>query len=692
MSKAGPNNRLEMQSSPYLRQHAHNPVDWQPWDDAALAEARARDVPILLSIGYSACHWCHVMAHESFEDEATAALMNQAFVNIKVDREERPDLDRIYQLAQQMITGHGGGWPLTVFLTPGDQAPFFAGTYFPPESRHGMPAFRDILSRVSRYYTEHREALRAQRPQVEAALASLMPPAPAADQVLDPAPLAALRNEMGRAFDGTWGGFGRAPKFPHATALESCLRAWARSRNGQEPDLQALYMTSLTLTRMAEGGLQDQLGGGFFRYSTDDHWSIPHFEKMLYDNALLLPLYAQSAIATGEELFAQVARATARFLLRDLRDAHGGFQAALDADGPGGEGAHYLFTAPAVREALPVELAEPFVRRHGLDREPNFEGRWHLRICEPLESLASETGLTPDALAGRLEEARRRLFDMRLTRPAPSRDDKVLTAWNGLAIKGLAIAARVLGDPTLEQAATAAVDRLRSLAFRDGRLLACSVDGKAYLPAYLDDHAFLAAGLLELLQCRWRGEDLAFLVALLDLMLEHFEDPSGHGFCFTADDHERLLVRSRGFADESVPAGNAVAAAVFDKAGCLLGEPRYLAATRRTLIAGFAAMNQAPLAHAALINALEDHLAPPEVVIIRGEAASAAQWHEQLSHLYAPSRVLLCIPDDAAGLPASLAARVASGPVCAWRCTPSACSAPFTELAALVQALQAVGE
>jgi uncharacterized protein YyaL (SSP411 family) len=377
MQRGNHRNRLAAETSPYLRQHAANPVDWYPWGAEALGLAQHTGRPILLSIGYTACHWCHVMAHESFESEETAALMNAHFVNIKVDREERPDLDRVYQLAQHLLTGRGGGWPLTMFLTHDNQRPFFGGTYFPPEPRYGMPSFAQLLTHVADYYRDHLEQLRGSAGAVVQALGQLEPP-PAADALaLDEAPLRNCRVQLARSFDGEWGGFGGAPKFPHSPLVQRTLRDWHGSAAGEAPDLHALYMATLTLTRMADGGLFDQLGGGFYRYSVDGQWAIPHFEKMLYDNALLLGAYAEAACATGERLFAEVAHRTADWLLAELRAPGGGFYSSLDADAAGVEGSYYVWDAQAVRAALPEDEYGVFAMRYGLDRPPNFEAREH---------------------------------------------------------------------------------------------------------------------------------------------------------------------------------------------------------------------------------------------------------------------------------------------------------------------------
>jgi hypothetical protein len=681
-------NRLADETSPYLLQHAANPVDWYPWGEAALLAARRADRPILLSIGYSACHWCHVMAHESFEDAATAALMNELFINIKVDREERPDLDKIYQTAQQLITHGNGGWPLTMFLTPG-QVPFFGGTYFPKQARYGMPAFGDLLRRVAEYYRGHGAEISAQAGELAQTLAALEPAAVAEDTAIDAAPLREGRAALERAFDPQSGGFTRAPKFPHATAIERCLRHWHGTSAKIAPDLKSLYMASLTLKRMAEGGIYDQLGGGFARYSVDGEWMIPHFEKMLYDNGALLCEYARAHLATGEPLFARAAAETADWLLRDMRSPHGGFYSSIDADSEGHEGRFYVWTRAEVQGRLSPDEYASFSRRFGLDREPNFEGQWHLRVTEPLDTLAAALG---GSAAAHIDAARAKLLAVRNVRVWPGRDEKVLTSWNALAIKGLAVAARVLHRPDLAAAATHAVDFLRRNLWRDGRLLATFKDGRAHLGAYLDDYAFLADALLELLQTRWRTADLDFARQLADVLLEQFEDwpgiPARGGFFFTASDHEKLIHRSKTFSDESVPAGNGVAASALCRLGYLLAEPRYLEAARRTLRAGWPMLSEYPMAHMSLLNALEDYIAPLQILIIRGHADDAQHWSRELGRLYAPARMILAIPADAIGLPEALAAKpaAASGTV-AYLCTGTTCMEPMSELDALATQL-----
>jgi uncharacterized protein YyaL (SSP411 family) len=678
-------NHLAEETSPYLLQHANNPVEWYPWGETALARAKREDKPILLSIGYSACHWCHVMAHESFEDPGTAAVMNELFINIKVDREERPDLDKIYQVAQQMLTHGPGGWPLTMFLAPEKQEPFFGGTYFPKEPRFGMPAFGDLLRRVAQYYRQEKAQIVSQNAQLEAVLAQLVPQ-PVRGVVLDESPLSQARAALEQSFDADFGGFTRAPKFPHPNSIERCMRHWYRSSSNASPDLKALYMGSLTLTRMAEGGLYDQLGGGFARYSVDGAWMIPHFEKMLYDNAQLLCEYSRAHLATGEALFARISHETADWVLRDMRSPEGGFYSSLDADSQGHEGKFYVWTPSEVSALLTAQEYAAFAPRFGLDRPANFEGQWHLHTHASIDDIAAALNLSPEAVNAGIDAARAKLLKTRDLRIWPARDEKILTAWNALMIKGLAIASRVLKRPDLAEAASTAVDFVRRHLWRDGRLLASYKDGRAPLRAYLDDYAFLADALLELLQTRWRSSDLEFARQLAEVLLEQFADPHDGGFFFTAADHEKLIHRSKSFGDESLPSGNGVAASVLCRLGYLLGELRYLDAAERTLQAAWSGIQEYPQAHMSLVNALEDFLSSMQILVIRGAPASAAQWARDLGSLYAPTRMIFAIPEDAE-LPAALEPKRAQGETVAYLCRGMTCSAPLTNLEEIASAL-----
>ena len=678
-------NHLAEETSPYLLQHADNPVEWYPWGEAALRKAEQENKPILLSIGYSACHWCHVMAHESFEDLGTAALMNELFINIKVDREERPDLDKIYQVAQQMLTHGSGGWPLTMFLTPRQQ-PFFGGTYFPKEPRYGLPAFRDLLRRVAQYYREQGEEIAAQNEQLQAALAAIVP-RPDTGAVLDGSAMAQARAALEKSFDGTFGGFSGAPKFPHSSSIERCMRQWYATSAAPKPDLKALYMATLTLTRMAEGGLFDQLGGGFARYSVDGAWMIPHFEKMLYDNGQLLCEYARAHLATGEALFAKVAHETADWVLRDMRSAAGSFYSSLDADSEGHEGKFYVWRRDEVQSLLTPREYSAFSARFGLDRSANFEGEWHLHTYASLDDIAGALKESTQTVAELIEAARSKLLKARNLRVWPARDEKILCSWNALMIKALSLASRVLSRPDLAEAAGTAVDFIRHHLWRDGRLLATYKDGRAHLPAYLDDYAFLADALLELLQTRWRSSDLDFARQLAEVLLDQFEDKADGGFFFTAKDHEQLIHRSKTFADESVPSGNGVAASMLTRLGFLLGETRYLDAAERTLRAAWTGIKDYPQAHMSLVNALEDFLSALQILVVRGEASSAAHWASVLGKLYAPTRMIYAIPDDAQ-LPPALAAKRPGETTVAYLCSGMTCSAPLENLEEVTRALK----
>jgi len=672
-------NLLAQETSPYLLQHADNPVAWRPWNAAALEEARRDDKPILLSIGYSACHWCHVMAHESFEDPATAAAMNDLFVNIKVDREERPDLDKIYQLAHQILTGRGGGWPLTVFLTPQDLAPYFAGTYFPKTPRYGMPAFTEMLQQVSDFYRHQRADITEQHGRLLQILQQIGTTAPDASP-FDAVPLDVARNQLSTSYDSVNGGFGSAPKFPHPTHIERLLHHWATTAVAGNPDHGALDMARTTLIKMADGGIYDQLGGGFCRYSVDDQWMIPHFEKMLYDNGPLLALAAQAWQISGDELFRRVAGETAEWVMREMQSPEGGYYATLDADSEGEEGKFYAWTREEIRSLVDEDDFALFARRYGLDSTPNFEHQWHLHVFHDLSELAQEFSVSVDAVQERLDGVRRLLFDIRQERVHPGRDEKIIASWNGLMIKGMAVAGGVLDAPAYLASAERALDFIRSNLWHDGRLRAVYKDGRARFPAYLDDYVFLMDGILALLQARWRDGDLDFAVELAEAILAHFQDQHNGGFFFTADNHEQLIHRPKPLTDEATPSGNGIAATVLGRLGHILGESRYLDAAERTLRAAWSAVTNLPYAHDALLSALEDQLYPPQLIVVRGEPAALKEWQARLNYHYAPRRIALAIPNDATELRGTLAHCIPRGEVCAYVCSGTSCSEPISAL------------
>jgi len=674
-------NRLAAAASPYLRQHADNPVDWYPWGPAALDRARLEGKPILLSIGYSACHWCHVMAHESFEDPAVAAEMNERYVNIKVDREERPDLDQIYQTAHALLTRKSGGWPLTMFLTPAG-APFYAGTYFPKEGRYGLPGFLELLPRVARAYHQQGEAIVQQTRRLAEAMGSLEPSAGAAAGLPARAPGVALA-ELKASFDPVNGGFGGAPKFPHPAELEFCLRAY-----GMAGDADALAVVRTTLARMAEGGIQDHLGGGFFRYSVDAEWTIPHFEKMLYDNGPLLALYADLARASGDAAFGDVARNVVGWMTREMQAGDGAWLASLDADSEGEEGRFYVFSPDEAQGAMSPSEWAAAAPHFGLDGPPNFEGsRWHLRVAAPLPTVADRLGITlPDAQT-RLAGAKAALFALRETRVRPATDDKVLAAWNALAIGGLARAARAQRQPRWADLAEAAVDAVRATMWRDGRLYATRRDSAPGLPGYLDDHAFMLAALLEVMQTRFRPQDWTFACELADALLVHFEDRDKGGFWFTSHDHERLFHRTKPGRDNATPSGNGVAAQALIALAHLASESRYLEAAERAVRVFAPTLAQAPGGHTTLLAALEDLEVPPSFVVLAGDPAETAAWQEALEAKFRPGvRVFDLGPVDAPPPPLVKGRRPARGAV-GWVCRGTTCLPPVASVDDILRAL-----
>ena len=671
-------NALINETSPYLLQHAHNPVEWYPWGAAALEKACRENKPILLSIGYSACHWCHVMAHESFEDPETARLMNRLFVNIKVDREERPDIDKIYQTAHSLLTQRSGGWPLTVFLTPDDKVPFFAGTYFPNEPRHGMPSFRDLMQRVHDFLTDNDADIRKQNSTLINALQSMHQGDPA--ETLNPLPLDTARQQLEQSFDEREGGFGSAPKFPHPSNIERLLRHWAGApTTAGTSDQRALHMAVFSLEKMAHGGMFDQLGGGFCRYSVDDQWMIPHFEKMLYDNGALLALYAEAFAATGNPLFRRICQQTADWVMRDMQAAEGGYYSSLDADSEGEEGKYYVWTPAAVKEILGENDYIIFARRYGLDRAANFEGHWNLHVFHTRAELAQAFSMDEAEIGQADQRARLKLLEQRVQRVPPGRDDKILTSWNGLMIRGMAIAGRHLDQPDWVASAERALDFIYQTLWKDGRLLATCKDGRAHLNAYLDDYVYLIDGILELLQVRWRAQDLSFAIELAEVVLKHFQDPEG-GFFFTSDDHEALIQRPKPTHDDATPSGNGIAAKVLGRLGHLLGESRYLQAAENTLKALWPGIQSMPHGHASLLLALEESLFPFQTVIIRGADAATADWQLLATRPYAPRRFTLTIPETADKLPGQLGERAPIGETVAYVCSGHTCSAPITAI------------
>ena len=676
-------NRLSGESSLYLRQHAENPVDWYPWGEEALARARDEDRPILLSIGYSSCHWCHVMAHESFEDEGTAAVMNELFVCVKVDREERPDVDALYMQATLSLAGQGG-WPMTVFLTP-DGRPFYAGTYFPPTARGGLPAFSDLCRAIAGAYRSRRDDVESQAAEVARRLgaAAARPPSeePLEAQILDDAVVG-----LARIFDPVEGGFGGAPKFPPSLALEFLLlRLWRRP-----DDLHTREMVELTLGKMAAGGMYDQVGGGFHRYSVNGHWLVPHFEKMLYDNVLLARDYVLAHRVTGSPEHRRVAEETLDYLLREMRRPDGGFAAAQDADSPGGEGAFFVWTPQDLERLLTPEQARAATVRYGVRPEGNFEGASILHVVAPMSEVEREVG--PGA-ATLLAEARAALYAARSERPAPARDDKVVTAWNGLAIAAFADAGVVLGRPDYVAAAEAAAGFVLGALVVDGRLRRVHTRAGAAHLGQLDDHADLCHGLLRLYEATASPRWLTAARELADQMIALFADPVGGGFFYSGSDGEALLARTRELEDHPTPAGNSQAAHVLLRLSDLTGESALAEHAVGALRMVRGEMSRFPQAFGTALIALDHHLSDTREIAIAGApddprtAALARAAREGAGPFDA---IAVGDPADPAAAEAAplLAARpLVDGAPAAYVCRRSTCQAPVTDPADLVAAL-----
>ncbi len=668
-------NRLVLERSPYLLQHAHNPVDWWPWGEAAFQEARRLGRPVFLSVGYSTCHWCHVMERESFEDDAIARVLNGRYVAIKVDREERPDVDQLYMTAVQLLTG-GGGWPMSVWLTP-DGEPFFGGTYFPPRdgARQGMRGFLSILEEVAAVHGSDPERVRATSGSLTAAVRTALAPA-GAPAAAPPGPelIARAVEAVARLYDPAHGGLRRAPKFPSSLPVRLLLRHHRRSG-----DAQALDMAVTTLARMAAGGIHDQLAGGFHRYSTDERWLVPHFEKMLYDNALLALAYAEAWQVTGRPDFARVVRTTLDYVLREMTSPEGGFYSATDADSEGEEGRYFVWTEAEVRALLGPE-ADRFCRFHDVTAGGNWEGVNVLRVPAPDEAEWQ-------ALAG----ARAILLGARARRPAPLRDDKVLASWNGLMISALAFGGRVLAEPRWVAAAARAAEHLLGRMVVGGRLQRSWLGGSAGTPAFLDDHAFLASGLLELFEATFEPRWLAAALDLGEQLTRRFGDPVGGGWYATAEDHERLLVREKPTHDGAEPSGASVALQVVLRLAAFTGDERWREVAGRALRQAAPALEASPLSLTEMLVGLDlatDRVR--EVVLAWPEGDPPPEpLLSVLRRTFLPSRALLGAAEGS-GLtalarlaPAAADKVAAGGRPTAYVCERGACQLPAADPEAL---------
>jgi len=634
-------NRLIHETSPYLLQHAHNPVDWYAWGDEAFQKAQSENKPVLLSIGYSACHWCHVMEHESFENEKIAALMNDLFVSIKVDREERPDLDEIYMNAVQMLTGRGG-WPMTVFLTP-EGKPFYGGTYFPPEDRQGMPGFPRVLTGVAQAYREKPQDVEKSVEQILSAL-KRMSESHDSKATFSPDAVAESAEQISRAYDSDHGGLGHAPKFPNAGVYELFLRHYHQSKN-----LRFLEMVTHTLTKMAQGGIYDHLGGGFHRYSVDERWLVPHFEKMLYDNAQLLRTYAQLYCITGNELFKNVTEETADYLLREMLHGEGGFYSTQDADSEGEEGKFFIWSPQEINAILGEEAGEIFARIYDVSDFGNFEGK---NILHPILSVEQASKLfrkDVKEIAALVADSKEKLFQEREKRIKPFRDEKIITSWNGLVLSGLAEAINISPKRAYVESANRTVQFIFSKMFRDGHLLHTYKDGKAKLLGYLDDYAFLAVGLLDLYETTFDRTQLERAIELADAMLSEFWDEQDGAFFYTGKSHEQLISRAKPVFDASIPSGNSMATHLLLRLYHLTGREDYLKRAEAVLRSYYDAMMSQPFGFAHMLCALDLYLRKPKEIVVIGnrEDTNVAELVNRIHSVYLPNKNLqLAGPDQ----------------------------------------------
>ena len=682
-----PSNRLAGETSPYLLQHRQNPVDWFPWGPEALAKSRAENKPIFLSIGYSACHWCHVMERESFENDAIAAMMNQRFVNIKVDREERPDLDNLYMAAVQAMTGHGG-WPMSVFLTP-DLQPFYGGTYYPPTDSRGMPGFPRVLLSVERAWQERRDEITSAAADMTRQLQATGD-LPSSEGELGLTLLDDAARSLGRMFEPVHGGFGSAPKFPHPMDLRVLIRHHARTG-----DAHALHMVRYTLDKMARGGIYDQLGGGFARYSTDDQWLAPHFEKMLYDNALLTTVYLEAYQLTGDPEYARIARETIDYILGRMTGPEGAFYATEDADSEGVEGKYYVWTLAEIRAVLGADRAATFAAVYDVAEGGNWEHKTILNLPEPINATARRLARDEASLRAELAESRAKLLAVRETRIAPGKDTKVLTSWNGLMLAALAEAAAILHEPRYAEAAgKAAGFLLATMRTPAGRLLRTSKDGQAKLNAYLDDYANLIDGLTRTFEATGDSRWIEAALSLADVMIAEFHDDAKGGFFYVGSSHETLIARQKDAYDNATPSGNAMAATALARLSALTGRSDLDALARSTLQSVHLVMERMPTAAGQSLIALDFLLAPSrEYAVIAGsDRAGFRSALEAIAGKFDPHKVVAPAPraisPELAKLVPLLADRPArDGQVTTYICENFACQAPVVGVAALQAAL-----
>ena len=662
-------NRLKKEKSDYLLQHADNPVDWYPWSDEAFLIAEQEDKPVMLSIGYSACHWCHVMAHESFEDDATAEIMNKNFINIKLDKEERPDLDKIYQMSQTIITGKTGGWPLTVFMTP-KKFPFFAGTYFPNTERHGLPSFKDILIRVNDFYIDQKRDIELQNIQIKNIFNNLNKSKESKNIINDDL-MEKVKNELLASMDKVHGGFGSAPKFPHINNLEFLIKTLKKQ------DKDVLDAINLTLSRMCCSGIFDHLKGGFFRYSVDELWMIPHFEKMLYDNGPMISILANAFRKTGNKMYLNKLSQTCDWLLAEMQSNDGGYYSTIDADSEGIEGKFYVWSDDDLKNILNKEEIDVFKKMFVVYDRPNFDGKYHLHVTKTNESYYLENIDIADKIC-------KKLLQKRDERIRPGTDKKVLVSWNALVIEGMINAYKVTENKDYLISARKSFDFIKNNMWQDDTLYACYHD-KACFNAYLDDYAFLSRACLEILKIEWDNSYFDFLIKITDVLINDFQDKENGGFYFTSDNHEELIYRPKSYMDESLPSGNSIAIGALMELYELTGLTKYIEAVENAINSAHDSLNRSNSSHSSLLLAAPRTDSSKRLIIIRCEESNLSDNQNLINKLDTLNDNIYFITNNITLKVDGLSDKKPQGNFTAYICQNNICLEPISSIEKLIE-------
>ena len=660
-------NRLKNEKSEYLLQHADNPVDWYPWSKEAFDKAEKENKPIMLSIGYSACHWCHVMAHESFEDDGTAELMNANFINIKLDKEERPDLDKIYQMSQTIITGKTGGWPLTVFMTP-TKFPFFAGTYFPDTERHGLPGFKDILLRVMDFYKNQRDDISKQNIQIKNIFETLNK-TKETKNIVNEDLLSKVKSELISSIDRVHGGFGSAPKFPHVNNLDFLIKT------AEKNDKETLELIELTLTRMTCAGIYDHLKGGFFRYSVDELWMIPHFEKMLYDNGPMIDILCNAYKITQNSLYLDKINQTCQWAIEEMQDKQGGFYSTIDADSEHVEGKFYVWTDEELKDILNTNELKLFKEIFVVYDKPNFEGKYHLHVTKTNQECYINNKNSADLICAKL-------LKIRNERVRPATDKKMLVSWNSLLMLGLINAYKITGNNNYYNSAKKCFDFIRNNMWVNNKLYACYHD-KPYFNAYLDDYAFLSKACIEFLKIDWNERDFGFLENLTDSLINNFQDKENGGFYYTSDTHEELIYRPKSYMDESLPSGNSIATEVLSELYELTGNSKYIKAVDASISSAADSINRSKFSHCSLYLAAPNIKISKKLIIIRCELEKIDEYKKNIYALNIMNDNIYFIANNESVTIKGIKEKINQGRFTAYVCQNNTCSEPIKDYESL---------